>query len=386
MKRAIREHFKDFAAILGLLVISAVVGGYILTQQRFRFPIITEKPMRIYADIVTGQAVTPGQGQTVEVAGVKIGLIANVKLVDGHARIGLDIKPRFKDVIHTDGVEGLLRPRTGLKDMFIQIDPGDPKSPVAKGGFVIPLSSTAPDVNLDEFLAQLDTDTREHLQLLLGGAAAGLKDRGTDLSDLFRRFGPTARDLRRVSQAVAVERVGVKDSIHGLAQLTNELAGKQNDLSQLVDSSAAVFEAFASEDQNVSSTVHKLPQALQVTTRTLGDVKAFADQLGPTTRALTPTFRTLDQTNRIVTPIGGTPPPGSMKRRISHGQAMRSTFGRARVTQTVRPCPSRGGSLASGTMGSPAAAQANAPPSRPSAGTPRWRSQAAAPWLNFCPF
>ena len=29
---------------------------------------------------------------------------------------------------------------------------------------------------------------------------------------------------------------------------------------------------------------------------------------------------------------------GSMKRRISHGQAMRSTFGRARVTHTVRPC------------------------------------------------
>ncbi len=27
-----------------------------------------------------------------------------------------------------------------------------------------------------------------------------------------------------------------------------------------------------------------------------------------------------------------------MKRRISQGQAMRSIFGRARVTQTVRPC------------------------------------------------
>ena len=34
---------------------------------------------------------------------------------------------------------------------------------------------------------------------------------------------------------------------------------------------------------------------------------------------------------------------GSMKRRISHGQAMRSIFGRSRVTQTVRPAASRGG-------------------------------------------
>ena len=34
---------------------------------------------------------------------------------------------------------------------------------------------------------------------------------------------------------------------------------------------------------------------------------------------------------------------GSTKRRISQGQAMRSIFGRARVTQTVRPCASRVG-------------------------------------------
>ena len=37
---------------------------------------------------------------------------------------------------------------------------------------------------------------------------------------------------------------------------------------------------------------------------------------------------------------------GSTKRRISQGQAMRSILGRARVTQTVRPCASRGGSFA----------------------------------------
>ena len=59
----------------------------------------------------------------------------------------------------------------------------------------------------------------------------------------------------------------------------------------------------------------------------------------------------------------GTRRSGSTKRRISQGQAMRSTLGRARVTQTVRPCASRGGSLASGTMGSPAVAQPSAPPS-----------------------
>ncbi|MEJ7893034.1 MAG: MlaD family protein [Solirubrobacteraceae bacterium] len=303
MKRAIKDHWRDFAAILGLLIIAGAVSSVILTNQRFRFPLIQEKPVRMFAELANAQAVTPGQGQTVEVAGVKIGLIANVELVNGKAVVGLDIYPRFKDVIHEDDTTALLRPRTGLKDMFLQVDPGDPESPLAEEGYTIPARDTMTDVDLDEFLATLDTDTREHLQLLLGGAAEGLEGRGMDLAELFRRFGPTARGLRRVNFAVAQEREGLKDAIHGLALVSNELAGKDEELAGLVDSSAAVFEAFASEDQNVSATVAKLPGALRATTSALGDVQTFADELGPTAVALQPTFEALERANGEVTPI-----------------------------------------------------------------------------------
>ena len=76
---------------------------------------------------------------------------------------------------------------------------------------------------------------------------------------------------------------------------------------------------------------------------------------------------------------------GSTKRRISQGQAMRSILGRARVTQTVRPRLSRGGSLASGTSGRPACRQASNPPASTPPATPSCRSQAATPSLSFCP-
>ncbi len=303
MKRAIKDHWRDFVAIVGLLVIAGAVSSVILTNQRFRFPIITEKPVRMFAELENAQAVTPGQGQTVEVAGVKIGLIANIELVDGKALVGLDIYPRFKDVIHTEGTSALLRPRTGLKDMFLQIDPGDPDSPVAEEDYTIPARNTLTDVDLDEFLSVLDGDTREHLQLLIGGAARGLEDRGMTLAELFRRFGPTVRDLRRVNVAVAREREGLKDAINGLALLTSELAGKDDELAGLVDSSATVFEAFASEDRNVSATVAKLPGALRATTNALGEVDGFARELGPAADALQPTFAALDRANRVVTPI-----------------------------------------------------------------------------------
>jgi phospholipid/cholesterol/gamma-HCH transport system substrate-binding protein len=301
MKRAVREHWKDFAAILGLVLIAGAISSYILTNQRFRFP-FSEKPLRLEAELENAQAVTAGQGQTVEVAGVKIGRIQDIKLRDGRAVVGLSIFPKFKDLVHTDA-SAILRPRTGLKDMFIQVDPGTSKAPVAKEGFVIPASRTLTDVDLDEILASLDADTRDHLQLLLDGASKGLKGRGGDLAELFRRFGPTMRDLRRVNQSVAYEREDLKDAIHGLSQLANELGNKDDELAQLVDSSAAVFQAFASEDQNVSATLEKLPGALRASTVALGKVKDFADQLGPASDALQPAFVQLDKTNHAVTPV-----------------------------------------------------------------------------------
>ena len=301
MKRAIREHWKDFAAIIGLIAIAAVISGYILTNQRFRFP-FTEAPLRLAAELENAQAVTPGQGQTVEVAGVKIGRIEDVKLKNGRAVVGLSIFPKFEDLVRTDA-SAILRPRTGLKDMFLQVDPGTKDAPVAKEGFTIPASRTLTDVDLDEILASLDRDTRDYLQLLFGGAERGLEGREMDLAELFRRFGPTMRDLRRVNQAVAVERESLKDAIHGLAELSNELADKDDDLAELVDSSAAVFAAFAAEDRNVSATLNRLPGALRATTDALGKVRRFADELGPASRALEPAFVELNRTNRVITPI-----------------------------------------------------------------------------------
>jgi hypothetical protein len=83
--KAIRDHLTDFAAIIGLIIVSAAVGGYILANQRLRFPFIEDKPTVLKAEFSTAQAVTPGQGQTVRISGVKIGDIGKVQLKEGRA-------------------------------------------------------------------------------------------------------------------------------------------------------------------------------------------------------------------------------------------------------------------------------------------------------------
>jgi len=158
VKRVIQKNLGPFVAILGLVVIAIVVGGYILNEQRLRFPILEGKPMRINVELDNAQAVTPGQGQTAQVAGVPIGSIAEVSLKDGRALVGLDIKPEYEDLVHRDAT-AMLRPRTGLKDMYVQIFPGHDGPPV-KDGFTIPVRNSLTDVDLDEILSQLDARAR----------------------------------------------------------------------------------------------------------------------------------------------------------------------------------------------------------------------------------
>jgi phospholipid/cholesterol/gamma-HCH transport system substrate-binding protein len=299
---AIRKHLKDFIAVIGLIVIAGGVSVFILGKQRMRFPFVQEKPFVLNAEFQTAQAVIAGQGQTVRVAGVRIGDIGAVKLKNGRAIVRMDIEHKYADMVHTDAT-ALLRPKTGLKDMFIQLDPGTDGAPVVKEKWTIPVDATTPDVNPDEILSALDSDTRDYLRLLISDAGRGLKGRSGDLRDLFRRFEPTHRDLAAVNGAVAERRTNLRRLVNSLNQLNTELAKHDDDIAGLVSSSSAVLSAFASEESNISSAVHELPSALQQTTTSLGQVQRFADVLGPATQSLQPAARALDPANRAVIPF-----------------------------------------------------------------------------------
>lgn len=307
MIRTIRKHIRDFVAIIVLVVIAAVVGIYILQQQRVLLP-WQSGPTEYKAEFTTAQAVTPGQGQTVRVSGIKVGSIGDVGLRDGHALVTLDIDHKYRNIIHTDA-SALLRPKTGLKDMFIELTPGTRTAPRAKPGFVIPVSNTEPDVNIDEILGVLDSDTRAYLQLLVNGAGAGLKGRGGDLAEVFRRLGPTHRDLARVATAVASRRHNLRRLVNSLALLNTELAARKSDLSSLVESASVTLHSFANQNQNISRAVAALPGALRQTTSTLGKVRTLATVLRPAAADLVPVAEAIPAANRALTSLAkGTEP------------------------------------------------------------------------------
>ena len=295
--RRLRAQARAAAALIGLAVIGLGSAAYIVAHQRLRLPFVDETPFQMQAELATAQAVTPGQGQTVRVAGVQIGEIAKVRLRQGRAIVSMDIQPEYRGLIRRDA-SALLRPKTGLKDMFLELDPG--RGPRAPAGWTMPIENTAPDVNLDEILAMLDRDTRDYLRLLVDGAGRGLRGRGGDLREVYRMFEPTHRDLARVNSAVATRRASLRRLINSLERLGSELGRREDDLAELVDGAARVFRSYAAEDTNITRAVEVLPDALRETTDALGRVERYAQTLGPTAERLRPVARELGDSNRAL--------------------------------------------------------------------------------------
>jgi phospholipid/cholesterol/gamma-HCH transport system substrate-binding protein len=305
VRRAIREHLGDFVAILVLFLIAIGVSGYIIANQdaRPRIPLFESKAFTLKAAFSDAQAVTPGQGQSVRVAGVQVGKITKVELDNGVAIVTMELDPEWKKKLDIkEDATALLRPRTGLKDMFIELDPGGTGRSLQEGD-TIPVQNTAPDIDPDEVLSALDTDTRSYLQLLINGAGKGLKGHGNDLNQTFKALDPTYRDLRRVSSAIAERRTELKRLIHNYGDLTNTLADTDGSIRRLVNASDAVFRAFASQDTNISLAVSKLPATLRQTENTLTKVDSFSRVAGPALESLRAPFRQLDVANHAVLPF-----------------------------------------------------------------------------------
>jgi phospholipid/cholesterol/gamma-HCH transport system substrate-binding protein len=314
VKRAIKNHLRDFIALTVLFLIGLGVSAFILSNQRLYLPSwvpgIGKDFYKVKAEFSTAQAVVPGQGQTVDIAGVQVGDIDKVELKNGVAVVSMNIRNKFAPIYKDAHM--LLRPKTGLKDMIVELDPGTRATGALKEGETIPVQNTAPDVNLDEVLSALDSDTRTYLQILVssGGQAFGKKGYTSDLRQTFKRFEPTNRDLAKITGLLSQRRRNVSRVIHNFSVLVNELGKRDNQITQFVGSANANFRALAAQDANIRQSLQLLPPTLTTARTTLLKADAFAKELGPTLQSLRPAARALGpalvQTRpflRITTPV-----------------------------------------------------------------------------------
>ena len=317
MRRQIKKQLRVFVALLFLLVGSLGIAGYILSNQRFYLPawvpVIGTDFYEVEAELPTGQAIVPGQGQTVNIAGVKVGEVGKVTLEDGRAVVVMRIRNKYKP-IHRDA-SVLMRPKTGLKDMFLALDPGTASAGDLPEHGRVRVANTLPDIDADQILAQLDGDTRDYLRILLNAGGTAFDDQATgaasrykqtaeqDLRETFKRFEPTARDGERFTRLLIQRRHNISRVIHNFQLISTALARRDHQLASFVDSANANFQAFASEQGSLRRALREFPGALSQTDTTLSKAGRLADELGPALQRLRPFARELAPALRKTRPF-----------------------------------------------------------------------------------
>ena len=306
MRKAIKDRFGDVVAIVALIVFALGVTLYILSSQQQPYPswmpILGDDTYEIKGEFESAQAITPGQGQTVNIAGIEVGNITDVSLEGGKAVVTMLLDEQYGPLVKEDATM-LLRPRTGLQDMSVELDVGTPEAEQLEEGSTLPEAQTEGNTQPERFLSSLDGDTRKYLVLLLEGGATGLGGNGEELAATLRRFEPTARDLEKINKGLAERRANVARSINSFRKVSQELGARDTQLTDFVESSDAALQGFANQEAALRETFQELPSTLQATQDALASGDEWALTLGPAARRLIPSSKALGPALREVRPF-----------------------------------------------------------------------------------
>jgi len=305
VREQIERYRSAFIAVVTMIVIAAATGGYVLAHENLKLPswvpLLGRNFYSLNAEFSSAQAVTPGQGQAVTIAGAKVGEVRSVDLKEGRAIVMMAITPKYAR-FYRDATM-LLRPKTPLQDITIEVNPGEPSSGKLPSGSTLPVAQTAPNINFDQFLAGFDAETRVYLQLLLAGAGQGLNHNGKSLAAVLRRFYPTTQLGIEITRELKKRHVEIARSIHNFRLLLEAVGDKDVQLAELVAASNAVFATFAKEDKNLEQTLHLLPGALASTGANLSKLTTASHVLGPTLTELLPFARALAPAQEATTKL-----------------------------------------------------------------------------------
>lgn len=224
--------------------------------------------------------VTPGQGQEVRMAGVQVGAIESASLTpDGKAALRLGIDPKYQIYGNATLV---LRPKSPLNEMYIEVNPGGPPGmPLAAGG-TIPVGQTDSPVTIDQVTQHLDQNTLQALTALIDEADVALTHAPASLASGLSATDQVARDLRPVAAALQQRRNTLAQLVSELSTISGTVGNNDQRLAQLATALQQTLQALGDQRSPLNSTLLQLPDLTNQLKQATDSVQALSGQLNPT--------------------------------------------------------------------------------------------------------
>ncbi len=256
----------------------------------------------------------------VRIAGVNVGKVTNIEANGDNADVTFSVDSEGLP-LHDDA-RITIRPRLFLGgNYFLDLSPGSPSAPDLPDGGSIPVTATSTAVELDEVLAALQKPDRKNLGLLLEGYGSALvdkptrkNDRGMDpevvglsgaeaINKSFDYGGRAGKTSSQVSEALLGEQAGdLRGLIKASGSVFQQLASRDQQLSDLITNFSITTGAFASEATNLQDTLAELAPTLEQAQTQLPVINSAFPPLRAYARELTPAVKELPSTIRAGTP------------------------------------------------------------------------------------
>ena len=273
---------RNTIVVIALLVIAAVVGGIVLANQRFIAP--WDSRNIYYAAFQDVPGISPGNGQEVRIAGVNVGDIVGAQVdAHGQAVLKLSIEPGHPVYKNASLV---LRPKSPLNEMYVEIAPGGPPAQQIPAGYEFPISSTTRPIEVDEVLDHLDDNAQQALTSLLSESDVALTSAKTNLPQGLDATRLVGDDLQPVAEQLAQRKEKIRTLITDLGEISKALGGDDKRVSTLAAGLQTTLGALGSHEPQLDTTLATLPGLISNLKRSTDAVQGLSGQLDPTLRDL----------------------------------------------------------------------------------------------------
>jgi phospholipid/cholesterol/gamma-HCH transport system substrate-binding protein len=237
-------------------------------------------------------------GNTVNVAGAKVGSVKNISLSDnGQALVEMEISDSAYSPL-PEGTHATIRSQSlsGIANRYVDLAlPTDPDGQTIKSGGEITQADTTSEVDLDQLFNTLNQPTIEGLKRTIRGFARAYQGVGPQANEGFHYLNPFLSTSRRVFQELNSDQANLEGLVVDAAGLTSTLDQKAPEISSLVNNLNGMLGTIGSEQANLASAVHQLPDFMRQFNTTavnlraaLGDVQPLVNASRPVARKLQP--------------------------------------------------------------------------------------------------
>ncbi|MCW2778370.1 MAG: hypothetical protein JWN17_2095 [Frankiales bacterium] len=288
---------RDVRVLIATVVAGVLVGGYVLFMQRVEPP--WTGSYTFAGEFQSVPAVSPGNGQEVRIAGVPVGSITKASVTDaGTAK--LTMKLDEGTVVYKDA-KLLLRPKSPLNEMYVEMDPGTAKAGKLREGGTIAKSQTAQPVLVDEVLGNLDKRSRDALSSLLAESDVALAHAQPDLVDGIGSVKDTVVDLKPLATALQTRRDKIARLVTDVSRISQVVGGKDQRLAALANDTSRTLATVSSNNDALSASLADLPGVVDELGNATSKVDGLADELTPTLKDVTAASKDLPPALRELT-------------------------------------------------------------------------------------